>query len=172
MRLRSTEPGVAGGTIDETTTTSVTVVNVDSAGRTVTLADADGTQATFAAGSEIRNLGQLRAGDKLTATLHESLLVYVRSDRGSGGESGDTYSTAIESAPAGAKPGALISENYQVVATVAGIEPNSRTATLRFSDGRSRMVQVRPDVDLSRYKTGDRVVIRVTTSLSLLTSRS
>lgn len=172
IRIRTVEPGVAGGTIDEITTTAVTVVGVDTVTRTVTLADADGRRATFAVGPEIHNLEQLHVGDKLTATLHESLLVYVRSDRGSGGEGGDTYGKALESAPAGAKPGALISENYQIVATVAAIDPAWNTATLRFADGSTRTVRVRSGVDLSRYTVGDRVIIRVTTSLSVLTSRA
>jgi hypothetical protein len=42
---------------------------------------------------------------------------------------------------------------------------------LKFADGTTRQFLVRPDVDPSRYKVGDRVVIRVTSSLSLLAAR-
>jgi len=170
-RVRSIEPGIAGGTIDETATAAVTVGYVDPKMRRITLANEKGEQATFSAAPEIRNLDQLKKGDKLTATLNEQLVVYVRSDRGAGGENGDVYGKALEAAPKGATPGAIFSENYQLVANVTAIDSAKRTATLTFSDGTKRLVPVRDDVDLGRYTVGDRVIIQVTTSLSVLASR-
>src|SRR5690242_1890130 len=61
--------GVAGGVAEETFKDEVTVVSVDAASRQITLTDNSGAKATFVAGPEIRNLDQLRAGDKLTAKI-------------------------------------------------------------------------------------------------------
>jgi hypothetical protein len=57
---------------------------------------------------------------------------------------------------------------YEVIASVKAIDTVKRTATLGFSDGSIRVITVRSDVDLTRYKVGDSVVIRVTTALSVI----
>ncbi len=79
-----------------------------------------------------------------------------------------THAAALATAPKGAKPGAMVAEMYEIVASVKSIDSANRTAILQFSDGQTRTVHVRPDVDLSRYKVGDSVVIRVTSALSVL----
>jgi len=169
-RVVNVEPGVAGGTVDDTTTVAVTVAGVNAATREVTLADDAGNKETYVASPEIRNFDQVHAGDKLTATLNERLVAYVRSDRG-GDEASDTYAAALSRAPKGAKPGGSILQSYQVVADVTAIDAPAHTATLKFADGTTRPFLIRPDVDPFRYKVGDQVVIRVTSSLSLLTAR-
>lgn len=170
-RLEPSSPGEAGGTLEESFTVSATVSAVDPTTRRVTLTAADGRQATFIAGPEIRNFDQLRAGDKVNATLTERLVVFVR---GAGDGNGDgappsaTHAKALAAAPKGAKPGALIAESFEVVAAVQAIDSVNRTATLRFVDGQSVTIPVRADVELSRYKVGDSVVIRVTHALAVL----
>ena len=56
----------------------------------------------------------------------------------------------------------------EFVASVNG--GNQTVPTLKFADGRTHTVPVRFDVDLSRYKVGDSVIIRVTSTLSVLAS--
>ncbi len=168
MRTTYIEPGVAGGIIEETDTVSAKVTAVDQATRKVTLQGEDGDSATFTAGPDVKNLAQVHVGDTLTATLKQKLIVYVRSGRE---DASATYTAAVAAAPKGAKPGAIAGESYEVVASVAAIDPEKRTATLKFADGKTRTVQVRPDVDPSRYKVGDTVVIRVTTTLALLVAK-
>ena len=63
----------------------------------------------------------------------------------------------------------LVAEETKVVARVKSINTEARTASLEFPDSTFRTVAVRPDVDLSKYKVGDNVVIRATTSLTVLT---
>jgi hypothetical protein len=175
------EPGVAGGTIEETTTATVKVKKIDHSTRRVTLVDDAGEEATFTADPEIRNLDQLHPGDKITATLKERLVVYVRSapaaaTNSAGGNYGaaaadkpsDTYAVALARASKGAKPGGVFAESYEVVALVTAIDSTARTADLKCADGWTHTVKVRPDVDLSRYKVGDSLVIRVTSSLGVL----
>ena len=161
-------PGVAGGAFEETTTAVVTVSAVDVASRRVTLADDAGNTATFTARPEIRNLDRLRAGDQVSATINKRLVILARAG---GGEPGSTYSVAVSPAQKAATPGGVIAETYESVATVAAIDTADRTVSLKFTDGRTHTVPARPDVDLSRYKVGDNVVIRVTSTLSVLVSR-
>lgn len=157
--------GEAGGVVEDTFTASATVSDINKSERKITLKSADGSKTSFTAGPQIRNFDQLKEGDKVNATVTERLEVFVR---GSGEDPRVTHSAALARAPKGAKPGALVAEMYEIVAAVKSIDQSARTAALEFSDGQTRTVKVRPDVDLSRYKVGDNVVIRVSAALTVV----
>ncbi len=165
--VTSFTPGEAGGVREETVTGSAIVDAIDPATRKITLKTDDGTRASFTAGPEVRNFDRIHVGDKVTATLHEQLAVTV--DREA--EPGVTHAGAVLRAPKGANPGAIVAEVYEVVATVKSIDTVNRRATLQFVDNQTRVVPIRPDVDLSKYKAGDRVTIRVTQQLSVLVAK-
>jgi hypothetical protein len=161
----SVTPGVAGGAVEDTFTASVSVAAVDKSSRKITLAASDGGKATFTAGPEIRNFDQIRVGDKVTATFTERLVVFVRGD---GADPSVSHAAALAAAPKGAKPGVMVGEAYEIVASIKSIDSANRTATLQFSAGQAKTVKVRQDVDLARYKAGDTVVIQVSAALALL----
>jgi len=165
VRTVAVQAGEAGGVVEDAFTVSARVSDLDRPSRHITLTASDGTKTTFTAGPQIRNFDQLLVGDKVNATFTERLVVFVRS---SSEEPSVTHAAALATAPKGAKPGAMVAEMYEIVASVKSIDSANRTATLQFSDGQTRTVHVRPDVDLSRYKVGDSVVIRVTSALSVL----
>jgi Cu/Ag efflux protein CusF len=160
-----TEPGVAGGVVDETHTATATITAIDPSSRRVTLTDPDGDTFAFTAGPEIRNFAQMRVGDKVTATFTRRISIDVRSD---GAPPSASYSTENARAALGNKPGAVTAEDTTVVGRVTAIDPANRTATIQFPDGSTRTVPVRQDVDLSRYKVGDSVVTRVRSRLTVL----
>ena len=56
-----------------------------------------------------------------------------------------------------------------MIGTVKSIDPATRRATIEFSDGQPTTVRVRDDVELSRYKPGDNVVLQVTQQLKIVT---
>jgi Cu/Ag efflux protein CusF len=160
--------GEAGGVVTDTFIASTVITDIDRESRKVTLATESGGKASFTAGPEIRNFDQLKVGDKVSATVMERLVVFVRS--------GDdvpsvTHSAALAAAPRGAKPGALVAELFEVVATIKSIDTANRSAVLLFTDGLTITVPVRSDVDLSRYKVGDSVVIRVSETLTVLVNK-
>jgi hypothetical protein len=161
-------PGVAGGVLDETFKASATVSAVDPTTRKITLTTDDGTQGSFTAPPEVRNFDQIHAGDKVNATVNQQVAIFVDRDR----EASATHVSAAARAPKGAKPGALVAEAFEVVATVTSIDTASRRATLKFVDGQTKTVPVRKDVDLSRYKVGDSVVIQVMQQLTVLVDKS
>ena len=143
-----------------------TVVSaVDLPTRRVTLKGSQGNEYTFTARPEIKNLPQLKVGDKVTATFARRMVVTVRSDDAPPSqERSNTYHTARP----GEKPGMLMAEETEKVARVTAIDTVNRRADLEFADGIVKSVPVRSDVDLSRYKVGDNVVIRVTSGLTVL----
>lgn len=164
-----TSPGEAGGVAQDSFTVSAKVTEVEKKTREIELTSEDGSKATFVAGPEIRNFDQIREGDTVTATVTERLVVFVRSD---GEDPSVTHASALATAPKGAKPGATLAQSYEVTAKVTAIDSAKRTAELTFSNGQTRTIPVRKDVELSRYKVGDTVVIRVTEALTVVVKSS
>ena len=74
-------------------------------------------------------------------------------------------------APVGAKPGAVVSDAHQVVATVTAIDIKKHEVTLSFTDGSSKTVAVRQDVNLSKHKVGEKVIISTTEVLAILVEK-
>lgn len=164
-RTVDAQPGVAGGTIVDTIRVSATVAAKDTVNRRITLLGSDGKKTTFKAGPEIVNFPQIKVGDRVNATLTQQLVVFVRPQGSAPGASG---ATAVAVAPKGAKPGIMMADTVEVNATLQSMDMVVRTATLRFDDGSTKMVKVRPDVDMTSYKPGDTVVIRMTEALGIL----
>jgi len=160
-------PGVAGGVAQRMVKSSATVSAIEPATRKITLTTEDGSRATFSAPPEMHNFDQLHVGDKVNATLNEQLVVLV----GSGATPGATHAAVVARAPKGARPGAMAAETFEVVGTVKAIDTAKRQATLQFVDGDTATVPVREDVDLTKYKVGDSVLIRVTQQLTLLVEK-
>ena len=161
----TTPPGRAGRVEEDVFRVEAVVSAVDMATRRVTLTGPEGKQHTFTAGPEIKNLGQLKVGDKVSATFARRFVVMVRRDDAPPSESYDTVSAT---ARMGERPGMLVAEETKIVARVNSIDSANRTAVLEFPDRTFRTVPVRPDVDLSKYRVGDNVVIRTTTALNVL----
>jgi hypothetical protein len=157
--------GKAGGVYEDSFTAYATVREVDPAARRVVLETGDGRRTTFNAPPEVRNLAQLKAGDRVKATISERMTILVDKTSAQGAD----YASVSGSAPKGAKPGAIVAESYELVGTVKSIDTAKRRATLQFMGGETRTVPVREDVDLTKYNVGDSVVIRVDDTLSVVT---
>jgi Cu/Ag efflux protein CusF len=159
-------PGQAGRVSENVFRTQAVVSAIDVPSRRVTLKGSSGKEYTFTAGPEVKNLPQLKVGDTVSATFDRRMVITVRSDNAAPSES---YDSTSGTAMIGDKPGMLIAEETRKVARVKSIDTINRTADLEFTDGVIKAVPIRPDVDLSQYKAGDNVNIRVTTALTVLT---
>jgi len=164
----SYQQGVPGGVVVETHKLIATVTGIDAANRHVTLRTADGNKTTVKCGPDVVNFDQIRVGDQLKVTVTEELVAYLAD---AGAPPNDGAATAVLLAPRGAKPGGVIANTVQVTATVAAIDLKHHKATLQFPDGSTRTVAVRPDVDLTRRKVGEAVVIRTTETLAILVEK-
>ena len=156
--------GVPGGSVVQTYELQATVASIDKAARKVTLVDAAGVKTTVKAGPDVINFNQIQVGDKLKVTAAQELVVSVT---GEGEATRDGGAQAVALAPKGAKPGGIMAETRQITAKVTAINAEQHTATLQFEDGTTHTVAVRPDVDLSKRKVGDKVVIRTTEALAI-----
>src|SRR5262245_50651262 len=137
--------GVPGGTFIETYEGSGTITAIDQEKRTFSMVRPDGTAALFKAGPELVNFPQLRVGDKVKATLTDEMVVSVRKKDA---PAVDGEATAVVLAPKGAKPGGVVADTVQITAIVQAVDLEHHKATLKFPDGKTTTVAVRPDVEL------------------------
>jgi hypothetical protein len=156
--------GTPGGSFVQTYLVKATVAAIDKANRKITLVNSAGIKKTVKVGPEAINFNLIYIGDQLKVLVAEELVVAVAGE-------GETASTGagqlVALAPKGAKPGGVMAETTQLTAKVIAIDLVHHQATLKFEDGSTKIFPVRPDVDLSQRKVGDKVVIRMTEALAL-----
>ena len=159
------KPGMPGGEVVQTSTITAKVTGIDTAKRKVTLVTNDGKKLAVKAGPGVVNFEQIRIGDQLKVSLTEELVVRMAKP---GEKTNDSETGVVQLSPVGAKPGGMMTETYQTAATVTSIDQANRKATLKMADGSSHTVAVRQDVDLTKRKVGEKVLIRKTEVLALL----
>lgn len=164
-RSSTHQKGVPGGVVVETTQLEATVANVDPATREITLTNSDGQSKTIRCGPEVANFEQIRAGDRVKVTMVSRLELSMAT--------ADTPAmaaslTQASVAPLGAKPGVIVSESQEYLATIASLNSRRHEVTLRFPDDTTRRFSVRPDIDLSQRQAGEQVSVRVSVALSIV----
>jgi hypothetical protein len=149
--------GVPGGTWIESYKIPVTVAAIDPASRKVTLVASDNSTNTFTAGPDFNGFDQLRVGDQVQASVARELVVFLRK-HGVPPEADTT--AAKELIKDSEHPSILKADTVERTAKVTAISPSQGQATLQFSDGTTRTITVRRDVNLYSEKVGEEVVIR------------
>jgi len=149
--------GVPGGKVTQVTVLNATVTAVDPAKRKVTLVTRANEKFTVTAGPEVVNFPQIRVGDQLKVSYTEELVVRMAKP---GEKIVEDASADVSLAAEGKKPGVGITTKGQIAATVTHIDTKSRKVTLQFSDGTTEKVKVRDDIDLTKRKVGEKVLIQ------------
>src|SRR5579863_1465486 len=126
----------------------VTVQSIDADRRVIVLNFSEGAAATFKPGPQVANIHQIRAGDKVQATVAQEFTIYVS-------KNGPVQGT-------GGKPEAL-----EAVAKVLSVDPSYRRLTLQYPNGQAQTFKVGLDVKLLEMEPGDIVVIRTTELIAL-----
>ncbi len=159
---KSYKEGVAGGTVVSTVTKNAVVVSIDKKERIAVLAGADKKEFSVKVGPQAVNFDKIVKGDNVSITVTEELVVAVvdKSTKTGSGE-------VVLVTPKGGQPGGIAAKIVQVTATVVAIDSKNHTATLKFTDGTTKVTPVRNDVDLSKYKKGDKVVFKVTQMVAI-----
>ena len=65
----------------------------------------------------------------------------------------------------------VIASTVEVTAKVKSIDLKRHKATLQFPDGKSKTFAVRPDVDLTKVKLGEEVVMRTTEAMAIVVEK-
>ncbi len=158
------QKGVPGGVVVRTFKTTATVTGIDADSRKVTLVSPEGRKNTYKAGPEVINFDQIRIGDQLKVTAAEQIVVRL-AEQGTPPDAGAAALVAL--APKGAKPGGLLANTVEFTAKVTAIDLKHHKVTLQLPDGTTEKFAVRNDVDLTKGKVGQAVVIRTTEALAI-----
>jgi Cu/Ag efflux protein CusF len=143
------EPAAASQVV----TASAVVENIDQKSRVVTLQRADGERVRFRVGSGVKNLGQVKKGDKVTVSYYESVALQLRKP----GETAPAVTVAEEAerAKPGGLPAAAVAEVTTVTSKVLDVNRRKQTVTLQLPGTRQITVKVNDPARLDRVKVGD-----------------
>ena len=152
-------PSLASGDevgMGDVITLTATVQAVDLENRLVTLKGERGRVVTVNVGEEVRNLDQVRVGDRVLVTYREAMAIQLIREPTSGGvtERRDTLSGSRT--PLGQRPSATLRDKTEIVANVIAVNKKARRVTLQGPQ-HAVTVKVAPDIDLSAIRVGDQV---------------
>lgn len=164
FQMSSHEEGVPGGVAVDAVEVSARVVEVDHEERTALLRGPEGEEFPIRVGPEVVNFDRVEAGDLVRAIVVREIVVGLADPAA---PQADAAAEGVALAPVGAAPGGVVARTVRVTGTVTAIDPEARTATLRFADGSTRTFPVRPDIDLEAHSVGERVSFQVTESVAL-----
>ena len=144
------------------TVITAVVTAIDLNTRQVTLRGQKGTTVTVHVSDKVKNLDQLKVGDKVAATYYESVVV-----EGKKASVGDNTVRSMSSTQAldeqGLAGGAQGSQRtVEVVAKVYAVDKRAGTITLRGPKGNFRTFKVKDPSLLQHFTIGDNVVFRYT----------
>jgi Cu/Ag efflux protein CusF len=139
------------------------VERVDAANRTVSLKGRRGV-VTMDVGEEVRNLPQVKVGDRVVVTYAQALALELKKG-GSGGRE-RVEREALVRAAAGQPPGAAVGREIKVTADVMVVNMKNQTVTLR-GPKQTVTLKVRDPAQFKSITAGDQVEATYTEALAL-----
>ncbi|HRD65052.1 MAG TPA: hypothetical protein PKY50_02770 [Candidatus Competibacter sp.] len=139
---------------DKITATAI-VQAVDLEKREVVLKGKSGKLHTIKAGEEVRNLPQVKTGDRVVLTYYEALAVTLEKNT-TGGIASRKETVTTDRAEPGQKPAAMVRKDVEIVANVTGINRKTRRVTLHGAQD-AVTLKAPADIDISKLKVGDQV---------------
>jgi len=149
----------------EVVTATATVEAIDLKTRMVTLKGPKGNTFTFKAGDQVRNLPQVKVGDKVVAKYYESIAVDVK--KPGQATPGVTEEQVTARAKPGEMPAGVMANQVTITATVAAINAKKPSVTLKGPEGNTKEVMIKDPKKLENVKVGDQVVITYTEALAI-----
>jgi Cu/Ag efflux protein CusF len=150
--VKETSPGKAKAA--RTRTVVATVTEVDAAKGHVTLKSPQGREIPLQVGPEVRNLAQVKVGDKVVVKYLEALSLTLMKD---GKEvRGSNESSAAARTPAGDLPGGAVAQQVEVTADVVGVDAKNQIVTLKGPKETVEM-RVQDSKQLKMIKVGDQI---------------
>ncbi len=145
-------PGVVAAVETESYTGTISAINAET--RMVTVKGEGGGVAEINAGPDVKNFGQLKAGDRVTMELTRALALELR--KGSTAEvSRQDEADKVGAGPDEA-PGGAIGTRTKIMAEVTAIDAANKTVTLK-GPNRSIDLAVEDPAQLANITVGDRV---------------
>jgi hypothetical protein len=153
-----------GETLIATVEVTAIVTAIDQKTREVTLKKDDGTEVTFVASEDVKNLAQVKVGDVLHVVYAEALAYEVR-------KGGTTLApaTAIAGGAAelGQRPGGALARQTTATVAITAIDPKVPSVTFQGPAGNSRTIKVLHPEKLEGVSVGDTVELTFTEALAI-----
>jgi hypothetical protein len=166
----TTEP-LPAGVLEGVVSTTSTVKAIDQESRMVTLTNPDGTEITFRAGDQVRNLAEVQVGDEVSVQYYESIAYQVKKADADAPAPATTVESATIVAPLGGQPGGEQVQVTTVTATIVGIDKPAGTVSLQQPEGPVTTVPVRDPANLDLVQIGDLVEITLTEAVAISVER-
>lgn len=148
------------GTVSNLVVATATVEKIDLATREVTLKGEEGEPPeTIVVGPDVRNLDQVRVGDRVTFIFSVELAVFAAPQSGS---PSITETLEDRRTPIGEKPGRSVTNVRETTVTIVALDLATHTAVIRELSGNLRAIRLNDRMNLAGIKVGDQVVFRQT----------
>ena len=141
-------------------TITATVESVDMATRMVTLVGPDGKSFVVHADEEVRNLAQVKAGDKVTVEYYEGLVAEM-APPGASPKRVEVTKAMGRAAP-GERPAAATGKAVTATVVIEHVDPLRHTVFFKGPLGKTRVVKaMKPEFQamLKKLKEGDHVTL-------------
>jgi ribosomal 50S subunit-recycling heat shock protein len=153
-----------GETVVATVEVTAIVTAIDQKTRAVTLKKEDGTEVTFVASEDVKNLAQVKVGDTLHVVYAEALAYEVR-------KGGTTVApaTAIAGGAAelGQRPAGAMARQTTATVAITAIDPKVPSVTFQGPAGNTRTIKVLHPERLEGVSVGDTVELTFTEALAI-----
>ena len=144
---------------EKLTEVSATVEAVDVPTRLLTLKGDDGSSASFQVGEEVKNLPQIRVGDKVVVSYYQGIAAELQPKGTPLSKVVDQLDVTTAAQP-GTKPGAGAGSATKATVVIEKVDTKANTVTFKRPDGVSRTLPVESDEGkafLKKIKAGDKV---------------
>jgi hypothetical protein len=145
--------------ISEKVEASATVTAIDATRRTLTLRTDAGEEIPLEASEAVRNLPQVKVGDRVTVTYFEAIGAQMR-------KPGDSTEATVDLGAGrtnpGERPGGVVASVQTIPVTIVSVDTQTNTVRFFAEDRRVRTITVtRPEAIayISRLKPNDEVII-------------
>lgn len=139
----------------DTITTTATVQAIDLQTREVTLKDQEGQVFAVKVSDEVRNLPQVRVGDRLVVTYQQELAIYLTGRTGTG-ISTRTDALSAGRAQPGQRPAGVVRDTARITANIISVNKQKRQVLVRGAT-RTVLVKVPSDFDITRFRVGEEI---------------
>lgn len=140
---------------------------IDVENRLVTLKAEDGEVTTIQVSDEVRNLPQLKVGDRVVARYYQAIGAKLSTPAT---PESPTVDLAVERAAEGEQPGGAVGRQVTVPVTIVAVKNDGKVVSLYGADGLMRVVEVRrPEGQafVRGLKEGDKVELTFTEALAI-----
>jgi hypothetical protein len=148
---------------------TATVESIDQAKRLVTLKAENGLTQTLEVGPDVKNLPQVKAGDKVVVQFYEGLAAELKKKGESPPASEVKSASMAAAAPPGHMPGAVAGTTVNSTVVIDAVDKTANTVTFHGTNGTHTVAVKKPESKqfIAGLKKGDEVDITYTQALAI-----